>query len=66
MLVVAVNLTLNPDLGCIEPRGPCRWPVAVCPAAVNLGLEEGRQETGEGPIKTVVGGFASFDRTVQG
>jgi hypothetical protein len=37
----------------------------VYPAAVDLGLEIGRQQTGKRPLEAIVGSVSSFDRTVQ-
>ena len=66
MVVVPVYLTLDADVGRSEARGPRHRPVAMNPTTVNLELEEGRQQTGERPIKTVIRGVASFDRTIHG
>ena len=43
MLVVPINLAFDAYIGCIEPGGPRRRPVAVYPGAVDLGLKNRRQ-----------------------
>ena len=65
VLIVAIDFAFDADIGCCEPRGPRRWPVAVYPAAVDLDLENGRKQTRERPIETVIDGVASGDRMIE-
>jgi len=66
MLVVAIDLALDADIGCREPGDPRRWPVAVNPATVDLDLKNWRQQTRERPVETVIDSATSFYQMIQG
>ena len=66
MLIVAIDFAFDADIGCGESRGPRGWPVAMNPAAVDLNLENRRQQTGKRPIEAIVDGVPSFDGMIEG
>src|SRR6516165_1115884 len=65
VLIVAVDLAFDADVGCCKARCPGRWPVLMNPATIDLDLKNRRQQARKRPIEAVIDSTASIGRTIK-